>query len=101
MKKGMTTTLALVVAAVVILITALILIAIFGGGMGRVVDYTTRRNLCVSTAAASCASFGQLPNDWYAPVEYRDGNEVKTASCNTLTDGSCLCDGSKLMCGES
>lgn len=98
-EKGMSQTIGIVVAAIVILITALIIITIFGSGISPIADYSARRNVCLQMASTSCASYGRLPNDWYAPVQYREGSEVKTGSCAQM-EGlvNCRCEANTLKC---
>jgi hypothetical protein len=95
----MNETLTLVVAAIVILITALIVITILSTGIGKIADFSATYNFCIQRASTNCASFNGMPTDWSAPVQYKEGQETKTASCNTITGGSCQCTNYVLDCG--
>jgi hypothetical protein len=95
--KGISTTLVIIVTAIVILVAALVVLTIFGGGITPIVDLTTQRNICLQQAASICQTTGKMPPTWDTTFQYREGDQVKTGSCEDLPGlTGCGCQDYKL-----
>ena len=89
----MNTTMSIVVVIIVLLITALVVVTVFGNSLLPVADFGTQRNLCSQQGAASCATTGNLPPTWGAPLTYTQGG-VKITADGGCSDAKLLgCDG--------
>lgn len=81
----------IVIVVIVILVVAILVLTIFGTGISPIVDYTAKRNLCISEAQGSCSLLGSMPTDWNTQFQYKQGDQTLTGTCGGLA-GCSSCD---------
>lgn len=83
------------VSAVVMLVVAMVVLSIFGAGITPVTSLSDQRNVCLTQAAATCLSLGDVPFKW--GITPTGGK-----SCRELTGcDSCSCISNEVGKGET